>query len=54
MQWTVPEANPDRACLSIALQTARDQHRLAENAKFSPRNTMHPALLQGLLVCDIC
>jgi site-specific DNA recombinase len=30
------------------------QRRLAENAKFSPRNTKHPALLQGLLVCDIC
>jgi len=30
------------------------QRRLAENAKFSPRNTKAPALLQGLLVCDVC
>jgi site-specific DNA recombinase len=30
------------------------ERRLAENAKFSPRNTKEPALLQGLLVCDIC
>ncbi|MEU9547368.1 recombinase family protein, partial [Streptomyces mirabilis] len=30
------------------------QRRLAENAKFSPRNTKTPALLQGLLVCDVC
>lgn len=30
------------------------QRRLAENAKFSPRNTKVPALLQGLLVCDTC
>lgn len=30
------------------------QRRLAENAKFSPRNTRQPVLLQGLLVCDVC
>jgi site-specific DNA recombinase len=30
------------------------ERRLAENAKFSPRNAKVPALLQGLLVCDIC
>jgi site-specific DNA recombinase len=30
------------------------ERRLAENAKFSPRNTKDPALLTGLLVCDIC
>jgi site-specific DNA recombinase len=30
------------------------ERRLAENTKFSPRNAKVPALLQGLLVCDIC
>jgi DNA invertase Pin-like site-specific DNA recombinase len=30
------------------------QRRLAENAKFAPRNTKQPVLLQGLLVCDVC
>ncbi|MEZ0096395.1 recombinase family protein, partial [Streptacidiphilus sp. EB129] len=30
------------------------QRRLAENAKFSPRNTKVTVLLQGLLVCDVC
>ncbi|MGW4513973.1 recombinase family protein [Streptomyces sp. NPDC004393] len=30
------------------------ERRLAQNAKFSPRNTKEPALLQGLLVCDLC
>ncbi|MER5699349.1 recombinase family protein, partial [Streptomyces mirabilis] len=30
------------------------QRRLAENARFSPRNTKAPALLQGLLVRDVC
>lgn len=30
------------------------QRRLVENAKFSPRNTKEPVLLQGLLVCDVC
>ncbi|WP_346158707.1 recombinase family protein [Streptomyces roseiscleroticus] len=33
---------------------ARVQRRLVENAKFSPRNTKEPVLLQGLLVCDVC
>jgi site-specific DNA recombinase len=30
------------------------KRRPAQNAKFSPRNTKEPALLQGLLVCDLC
>ncbi|MER6695265.1 zinc ribbon domain-containing protein, partial [Streptomyces minutiscleroticus] len=30
------------------------QRRLVENAKFSPRNTKEPVLLQGLLMCDVC
>ncbi|WP_405656873.1 recombinase family protein [Streptomyces sp. NBC_00079] len=30
------------------------ERRLAENAKFSPRNTKVPVLLQGLLICDVC
>src|SRR5579875_2907134 len=30
------------------------ERRLAENARFSPRNTKEPALLQGVLVCDLC
>lgn len=33
---------------------ARAAEKLAENRRFSPRNTQEPTLLQGLLVCGQC